>query len=398
MKRLILITAMMITVLAGCDYELSNSREEATARHHSARAQMAYSVASEHLNVGQLDEACVKAQDALALQEDFHEARMLLAKVYIEQGRYKLACTELQMVREAMPDSAEVVYLLAVAQEKQGRLEEALDNYRLACALEDSNIHAAMAVGEVLATMGKLRQAQAHVESYLPQVEAEPGMYELAGRLAVMLGEHDKAATFYQEASDLDYKNVRYKESLGHALFHSGQYRQAVNTLSELVESPHYEPTALLYTMMGDCYMALKSPRNARDSYRSACELKADDPGLWSNLAKASLEMGDVSRALRASGEALQLRSDHLNAALIRGYAQLRDGRVSEAVKTLRNASADHPRDAMVRCLLGRSLAAAGRPGQARECYKTALWLEPDNQLARKLLNSSSAGEPSEIR
>ena len=393
MKRSILIAAMMITVLAGCEYKLSNSKEQAAARHQTARAQMSYSVAREHLNVGQLNKACRKAQDALALDDSHQAARILLAKVYIEQGRYELACTELQVAREAMLDSAEVVYLLAVAREKQGRLKDALINYRLACALEESNISAAMAAGEVLVTMGELRQAQAHVDSYLPQAQGEPGMYELAGRIAVMLDEHNKAAGHYQEASDLDPKNIRYKEALGFALFHAGQYRLAIDVLNELLESPHYDPTALLYSMIGDCYMANKSPRRARDSYRLACELKGDDSALWANLAKASLAMGDVRKAIHASREALQLNTDNLNAALIRGYALLSDGRIPQAIKALNKASSVHPKDAMIRCLLGKSLAAAGRYNQARECYKAALKLQPDHQLATILLKSSVVGE-----
>ena len=51
-----------------------------------------------------------------------------------------------------------------------------------------------------------------------------------------------------------------------------------------------------------------------------------------------------------------------------------------------------HGDNATLNCLLGRAHTAAGNVGLAQECYTAALQTEPDNQLAKKLLQETEAG------
>jgi tetratricopeptide (TPR) repeat protein len=401
MKKWIM-TVAMLGSLAGCQSvaalfdrhnSVQNAKAESMKRWNHSRAQVLYGVACEHLKVGQLDQARLKAMEVLSLEENNTEARLLLARVLIEQGNYAQAAAEMTKAREKSPDSAGALYLLGVALEKDGKLEEALEVYRRAHVLDETNLDAVMAAGEVLVTMGQLREAQHQVESYMPLADNEPGMYELAGRLAMMNHEYAKAAQYLQQASDLDSRNVRYREALARARFRAGQQAETVQALNGLAECKSYKMPAWAHTMLGDCHMALGRPHNARIAYEAAAELTPESPGAWVNVAKAAMSAGDASRAIQSARRALQLEATDLDAAMILGYSLLRDGQTTRAISELTQATAAHPNSGMLHCLLGKAYAASGNGPEALRCYAAALKAEPDNRLARELIAASGGKE-----
>jgi len=389
MKRIIT-GVIVLAALTGCNLKsVPQAKKEAYGRWYRTRAQILYGVAVEHFKAGRLDKARAKTLEALALVPDYWRARLLLGKIHIEQGRFTLAVDELTKVHQAWSKSAEVLYLLGVAQEKAGLLDEALISYRRSQALDSSNTSAAIAAAEVLAAQGHLRQAQLYVESYLSLADGEPGMYELAGRLAMMRKEYDKAAEQYQQAWDLDYGNIGYLEALARAQFFAGRYQEAMESLQALTTASGYSAGAWVYTMLGDCYMAASRPHRARDNYLRASEMDPSTPGIWTNLARAALALGDEPRAILCARRALSLDATLLDATLLLGYALLRDGQITRSRGVLRQAMGRYPRSAELYCLLGRAHAAAGDEAEAMRCYARAMRIEPDNALARELFGAT---------
>jgi len=392
MKCRTIFIAMMATTLAGCLNRMPKISADARSRMDHARAQVDLGVGEEYLKVGQLDKARDKAERALLLDKDYFEARLLLGKVLIEQGQYALAAMELGIACDQRPRSAEASFLLGVAYEKSGRLDEALVSYRKALVLNPGDMGAVMACTEVLVAMGKIRQAQLYVQSYLDRAGDEAGLFELAGRLAAMQDDHAKAAQYYQHAHDIDPKNVRYRGALAKAQFFANQYAQAEETLLALSQLKDYDPPYWVFAMLGDCCMAQGKVYQARDAYQEATDRNPSVAGLWSNLAKASLALGDIPGAISAARCALQLDADSLEATMLLGYAMLRNGEARRAGALLAAAADRHGQNVILQCLLGRSYAAAGNKALAQRCYAAALQAEPDNQLARRLLDQMEAG------
>ena len=386
MKRWI-IGALVLGAVTGCNMpSMKDGRADAHKRWDHARAQVLCQVGVEHLRVGQLDRACKKALEALALNEDYTPARVLLGKVCIEQGHYRAAAAELARAQVNAPNSDEIVYLLGVAQEKDGCLDEALASYRRAHSLNEANLAAVTAAAEVLVLMGRTREAQLQLESYIHLAAEDPGVYELAGRLAMMQQEHAEAAKYYEQAADLDPGNLRYREVLAQAQFAAGEHAKAAGTLKDLSQSNQYKAPAWVYTMLGDCHMAMGRPIEARDAYQIASQQSPESAGAWANLAKAALALNDLPRAILSAKQALNLEAGRLDATLLLGYALLRNGQVDGALRLLPQAVARYPDNGTLRCLLGRAHAAAGNEAEAAQCYAAALKLEPDNQLAQALL------------
>ncbi len=394
MHRLTITTLILAAVAAGCNNtSMDDARLQARGRWQLARARMLYGLAEEQLKGGKLDEAYRKAREAVAIQPEFHDARLVLAKVYIEQGRYPLAIRELEQLAVASPEEPEYRYLLGVAQEKHGDLTAALESYRRAQALGDDDRSAVMAIGEVLVAMNRIDEARAFVISHLALAGDDAGLYELAGRLAMMQEDYRAAASHYRQACDIDYENIRYRELLAKAQFRGEQYRDALDTLEALADNRRYEGGAWFYGMLGDAYMHVGRIRQACRAYFEATELSPNVSAVWAKLARAAMTAGERERAVLAAQQAQMLDPADPGAVILLGYALLKDERVDGALRVLADGVAAHPEDATLRCLLGRAFAAAGRDDMAVTCYNAALDVDPSHPLARDLLRDAGHGQ-----
>ncbi|HUS91860.1 MAG TPA: tetratricopeptide repeat protein [Phycisphaerae bacterium] len=393
-----ILAAIVLAAASGCEgVDFSEKKQEAQKRWFNARARVLYRLAENRFSSGELKEAASSATQALVLQPDYDKPMLLLAKIEIEEGKYSAAIARLREIERARPDSSEVAYLLGAAQEKGGLLSDALANYRRAYALDESNLGAVKAAAEVLTAMGDVRPAQLHVESYLPKAKDDPGMYELAGRLALMTNDFDRAVEYLERARDLDPRNTRYAEMLARAQYSVGRHADAIDTLTELTGRREQKAATWVYLMLGDCHLALGKAHQAFDAYFSASEQAPEDPAVWVALARSALAMKDASRAALAAQRALALAPGELDATLLLGYALLREGRPGEAIEVLRPAADQHPKSATVRCLLGRAFSAGGNVAEAIRWYTSALSVDPGNELARELLAAAGGGEISKV-
>jgi tetratricopeptide (TPR) repeat protein len=386
-KWMIIAAAAVLGALAGCQKGNSNMEARAAAyqRWYRARATVLCGVSAEYLKSGQLDNAVKSAREAIALDQECTEAHRLLGKAYIEQGQYAPAMEELGIACRQKDDSAESAYLLGVAQEKAGRLGEALASYRRARQLDETHVDAVVAAGEVLVQMDRLEEAQSYIEFNLQTAGECPAIYELAGRLAMMRKEFATAAERYQRACDMDVKNLRYVESLAQAHRLAGQYERAVEVLTDLAAREEYARTAWVHTMLGDCLLAMDRPAEAREAYYRAKDIAPDSAEAWVNLAKALLACRETPRAAAAAREAVRLQPDSTEATGLLGYALLSNGQVEEAMEVLAGAVGKHPSDVTLQCLLGRAHELSGDEVQAGRCYAAAMDSNPRSLLAREL-------------
>ncbi len=222
-------------------------------------------------------------------------------------------------------------------------------------------------------------------------------MFELAGRLAMMQDQFDRAAKYYEQAQDLDYDNIRYAESVGRAQFFSNRYADARDTFKSLTKRDDYDTPAWVWTMLGDSSLALGHLGYARDAYQRACELQPDNPGGWLNQAKVALALRDEVRAILSAQRSLQLDPHQQAAALVLGFALIRNDQANKAIWLLDKYTKMHPKEANLHCLRGKAYASTGKTDIAIECYQQALNVEPGNLLAQELLAAESSQSLSKL-
>ena len=390
-----ILAVIVVLIASGCQEptKFSKHQEDAQKRWSDARASVVLRVAENRLASGSLDDAEKAAAQAIQLDPDSQEARIVMARVLIEKCRFTEAAGILNRACQAQPQDAKAAYYLGVAQEKSGHLEESLDTYRRAYGLDESDLSPIKASAEVLVALGRERAALLQIESYLPKAPDDAGMFELAGRLALMCKEHDKAVEYLQRVRDMDFQNVRYGELLARAQHAAGRHAQLVDNLTELLGRKNYEAPTWVYLMLGDAYLAQGQGRNAFNAYFTASEREPKQVEIWLSLSRAALAMNDFPRAAGSAQRALMLEARDVNAQLLLGCALLKDSQPARAVLVLTGAAADHPEDPTVRCLLGRAHVAMGQRDQAAKCYAEALRLDPGSELARQLIQASIDGE-----
>ena len=386
MKRTATLTLLLaVAVIGGCE-EPGLQRAEAYERYHQTRSLMVYGVAAECFKVGDLDKAYANTVQAIGLDENYVPARVLLAKVLLERGRYPRALKELEKAQKLAPESPEVAFLRGVAFEKLRQFPEALKCYQKARVLDEENVHYVTASAEVLVSMGKSRSALELLKTRLSRDDGDQTVLVLAGELALLVGEPAEAAEFFQHCLDGDPKNLTVREELAKAHFLAGNYAEAVVVLEQLAAHPVYrDKVAWVRIMIGNSYLALKRPRQARDAYRTATVIEPKEPRAWASLAKAAMTLGDLSGAVQAARRALDLGGECLEATTLLGYALLRQGRAAEAKQLLAGAVGKYPKDPVLLCTLGRCYEALGRNDQAIACYENVLQSHPGHTLARAL-------------
>ena len=109
------------------------------------------------------------------------------------------------------------------------------------------------------------------------------------------------------------------------------------------------------------------------------------------DLADAHLAMGfydywgkgDYAAALKAFGEALTLRPNDDHALAAQAFVLRRQGKLDEAIESLRKALALDPRNTPLTNETGETYMMAGRYAEAEQTFQRALALDPTNLNAR---------------
>ena len=386
--------AVVLLGVCGCQDSatFSEHKQDAQQRWSDARANVMLRVARNRLASGNLDDAQKASEQAMELAPGSADAKILLGRVLIEKGKYTEAADLLDEVCRDRSQDPQAAYYLGVAQEKAGRLNDALANYQRSFALDQTQIAPIKASAEVLVALGRPREGLIQIESYLPKASDDPGMYELAGRLSLMCDQPAKAADYLQRLRDMDYKNNHYAELLARAQHAAGRNAQLVENVTELLGREDYQAPGWVYMMLGDAQLALGESQEAFNAYFSASEREPKRMEVWLSLSRAALAMNDTQRAIGSAQRALGLAPGDVNAELLLGMSLLRDGQPARAAMELKQAVKDHPDNSTLQCLLGRAHAALGRTDEAVKCYTAALRIDPQSEVAKELLQSSTTG------
>ena len=126
---------IMLLAAGGCG--LPNRQQEAKAaakkRFNHQKAKIKYVLGLEQFENGLIDNAAKSIQEAISIYDQDSEHFILLARIYIEQGKLAKAAEALRFISNKGPPLAEVSYVSGLLAERYGRMEEALVHRSLSC-------------------------------------------------------------------------------------------------------------------------------------------------------------------------------------------------------------------------------------------------------------------------
>lgn len=364
---------------------VQESKKQAFENWSKERAKVFSKMAQDHYKYGQVDAAMAKAAEAHKLDEDNLDIHLLYCQLLMEQGQFKAARDDLEHLRDKYPRNGQIHYLLGVAYERQGKLDEALACYKMAVRFNPSSAGPVLAAVETYIAMGQLDQAETFMNDHLNQADQSAGVHELRGRLAMMKGQPRQAAGYFGQAWSLNRKCDAYLRMMAEAHLAAGEPVEAVKALDKLTSDPEYTESFSVRMLQGDAACCLGQYARAVEHYRGALALQDNSAAAWVALARAKLSAGRAESAIRAAEEARKIDRTNLDAALVLGYALLKNRQPEDALRVLHAAQKAHPKAPMLHALLGKAYSQAGDADRARQCYRYALWLEPHHKAALAL-------------
>ena len=219
----------------------------------------------------------------------------------------------------------------------QGRMKEALEQYRLSLQINPTYEDALNNLGYALA--GERKYAEA-IPLYEAALRLRPNLAEVHNNLGNALSETgriDEAIQQYLIALSENPEHADAHNNLGIALAMKGRLDEAIPHFQAAIR---YQPDyASAHSNLGNALMAQHRVAAAIGEYQESLRLKPEDAQAHNNLGNALMEQGRLEEATGQYRDALRLNPEHnpeahYNLAL----ALARQGKRQEAISHLAEA------------------------------------------------------------
>jgi protein O-mannosyl-transferase len=251
-------------------------------------------------------------------------------------------------------------YNLGLAYFQQGRLDEAISQYRKVLQINPDETDALNNLGSAFLQQGRLDEAIAQYRKALAIKPDSAETHYNLGNALFQQGRTDEATAQYQEALAIKPDSAMAHYNFANALLQQGRLDEAM---------AHYQ---------------------------KALAIKPDYAEAYNNLGNVFVQQGRMDEAIAHFQKALALKPNYADAHNNLGSAFFQQGRMDEAIAHYQKALAIKPGDADVHDHLGNTLVMQGRVAEALLHYQKALAIKPDdadvlNKLAWELATNPQA-------
>jgi tetratricopeptide (TPR) repeat protein len=406
----LLLATLAAAAMAGCAAEHQKFVEPAARDFDRQRLDIMYQVAEQQYKVGDLAKCRESLKTALAVKTPYAPMHVLAARVELEGGNLDVAASQLKDALAIDGTKAETLYLLGVVYQRWQKYDTACDYYQQACEKNVGEALYVLAVAEMRITLGQLGQAKQFLEDKSLYFEQSASMRIALARIATLQGDAAAAARYYRDATMLlpDDKSLRW--TYAEALFDAGKYSDAARILEDLRRDPPALPKArnslardaaadadtdqaaaasvkisLLMTL-GESYVALKRPLDARDCFQEVIRASPDNVSAYLALGKTCLLTDDLATTAAAAQKALRFEPENVPAMILQAAVLQKQQKWTESLDMLNKAARVSPKDLTVLCMKGISQMQLGQQDAAINSFQMAVAISPADAWANELL------------
>lgn len=339
---------------------------------------------------GDLDKALKTIDKSIALNPGVAKSHVLRGRILIEKGEIERAQQALNTALELDAVNVDAHYFLGIVHERFRMDEQALSFYQKASELEPSNPQYTLAAAEMLVNLSRIDEAEQLLTSRKEAFGYSAAIRQTLGHIAVLRGQHDKAADYFSDALLLAPEDPAILEDLARSQIACGRFGDAEFNLNRLLKLEQNEDRRDLQLLRARCLMAIDRPVDARSLMQTVTNSTegASDPLAWIELGNAALVLKDKASLRAAGARTSALAPDRYEGHLFRAAYLNLDGQKEQSLVALDNAIERCGRVTTPFILRATVLMDLGRQQDAQKTLAAALERNP-NDAATLALRSS---------
>lgn len=375
-------------LLGGCasGKKTLTQKQEATLQWNRTRAAVMFGLARDQFQNGNYENSRQTLDEALKLDPENPQLHVLGARVAIELNHLDQADASLARARTIDAKNVDAVYLSGVVAQRWQKWDDALAYYATASELAPSELDYLLAKAEMLLTLDRRSEALRMLQDKIVFFDHSSALRDAIGQLLMQEKCYAQAAEMFRQGSVLSPDEPALRERLAWAVYYAGDFREAAEQFGRLTSAEPYASQAPPFIALGEAQFALGKFADARSSFTTAVALTPANVDANLGVARAALELNDLTRAELSVRKALSLDPSSAPGHLALGYIRVRQNRLADAGNEFVKASSCDRKDPVSLCMIGYVLAKTGHADEALEFYGRALNLNPNDELATKLM------------
>ncbi|MBM3753561.1 MAG: tetratricopeptide repeat protein [Acidobacteria bacterium] len=306
--------------------------------------------------------------------------RIAVARIFLQQGEYSKAESELQSAKAVLPEHAAVCGNYSWLLLDQGRSRECEPLLRRAIELCPGFAEYWTRLADLLLREKRIPEASEAIQRAVELNPLDAVTWSNIAMVHNLLGHYARGEEACRKALKLDNHCAPAHINLGVAIANRGKLNEAERAFRRAVDmgQNHVEGRLNLAAFLiqrGDREQAL-------EHLKEIAVGKPAKPSALSGLAGLFLQIGDVGECVRWAGEAIQRGLMDGEPHFLIGMALARDGRLSEAAFGFELALRLNPNRIEAMLALGETLLRQREFGRAVHIFRRAHELQPNHEFA----------------
>lgn len=379
-----------------------------------------YEIAQLEIHFGNFEAAKFMAEQCVVIDGKNEWYRLLMARIYVDDGSYANAAEQFAAAIEINPDQLDAYFDLAHAQLLVGQAMDAVATYDALESRVGINPDLSIAKHEIYMEMGEIEPATRELEKLAEHFVSDMNIQSLLAQFYLGNGETDKAMEVYARMENFDSDNGLLQMQLSEYYASKGDDEKSYQALVKAFKSTdvgidqkvsillkYYSLTEMDPSWLDEAYQLLDivmethpseakaaamyadfllrdaQVEEARDKYRTAVKLDQSRHVVWTQLLILDAELRDYSALQEESSQALELFPTMPIFYLYNGMAALQLEDFEDAVSALSTGKEfvveDDAMLAQFYSTLGDTYHLMGEDKASDEAYDQCLIIEPNN-------------------
>ncbi|HEX4923027.1 MAG TPA: tetratricopeptide repeat protein [Bdellovibrionales bacterium] len=362
----------------------------------------------------------------LEIRPDFEDGVMSLARLYEESNKKNQMTSLLETFQDKHGPSERVADTLGRVYLEDERFDRAIRQFEIIEASDSTNLNVKVKIALILIEQKDYLKATAKLKQILAQAPDSDKIRFYLGAIYEEIKDYDSAI---EQFAKIPPTSSFYTESVVHAAYlHkvAGRMSDAVKMVETAIEAnPDVEQFYSLYAsflhedkaytkavtmlekatlkfpkseqlhfFLGSMYDKIARRKDTIRSMKTVLELNAEHAQALNYLAYTYAEMGEsLNEAEELARRAVDLKPDDAYIQDTLGWVLFKQGRYSEAIKTLELAYKIKSDEAIIAEHLGDAYYRFQLPAKAKLMYQKAVENEKDEETIRKIRSKITALE-----